>query len=317
MGPTTVVKPSGPAEIPGQEMTHALAPRHMHAAIQGHHVGSAYTLDELYRLAQVCQASGLFEDISDASQALVKIMKGQELGLPPMAAMGAFDLIKKRLFFKPWAIAAKINASGYGYFVVAAQDAEHCTIVFSRKYPGKGWVDCVPVTYTIQEAKGHGLVERSAHWKASPAHMLYQRALGRGAAMYFPELLAGLDPPQDDTPIAPERHAKNVTDLFGDGGDGYGQQRGEVPVSHQTEGPRPQEASTSQDPARDPQRRAPQRDGMAWDTLRLYQGDARLPDGILESIDSALTAMIPLSETEALTLAGAVTDWINKEPNEE
>jgi phage RecT family recombinase len=56
----------------------------------------------------------------------------------------------------------------------------------------------------------------------------------------------------------------------------------------------------------------PLREGMAWDTLRTYQGDARLPEGILESIDSALTAMIPPSETEAFTLAGAVSDWINK-----
>ena len=71
-----------------------------------------------------------------------------------------------------------------------------------------------PVSYSIAEARGYGLVDRSPHWKTSPAHMLYQRAMGRGGAMYFPELLAGLESPPDDTDIPPERHLKNITDLF-------------------------------------------------------------------------------------------------------
>lgn len=198
----------------------------------------SYSFDELFRLAQVCHASGLFDDVTDAAQAMVKIVKGQEMGLPPTTAMGAFDLIRKRLFIKPWVIAALINACGYGRYRVVAQSDQACTIHFARKYPGQGWLECPPVTYTIAEAKAHGLLERSVHWKASPAHMLYQRCMGRGGARYFPELLAGLTPPQEDMPITPEQHQQNLADLFGD------QERGPSPVQHTS----PDERDASKEP---------------------------------------------------------------------
>lgn len=177
---------------------------------------SNYTFDELYRLGQVLHASGLYEDVKDAAQATVKILKGQELGIPPTSAMSAFDIIQKKLFIKPWAIAAKINSCGYGFYRITRQDADACHILFTRKYPGMGWVECGTVTYTIQEAQAHGLTSRSAHWKTNPAHMLYQRAMGRGGAMYFPELLAGLDVPQDTTPVTHVQAQSNVRTLFGD-----------------------------------------------------------------------------------------------------
>ena len=145
----------------------------------------------------------------------MKILKGQELGLPVTASMQAFDIIRKKLFIKPATIGALINACGYGSYRVVEQTAQVCTIHFARKYPGQGWLECPPVTYTIAEARAHGLIERSPHWKASPAHMLYQRCMGRGGAMYFPELLAGLQPPQDDTQVTPEQHAQNLYDVFG------------------------------------------------------------------------------------------------------
>lgn len=175
----------------------------------------SYSLEQLEHLATVCHKSGLFEDITDAAQAFMKILKGQELGLPVTASMQAFDIIRKKLFIKPATIGALINTCGYGSYRVVEQTDQVCTMHFARKYPGQGWVDCPPVSYTIQEAKAHGLVERSPHWKASPAHMLYQRCMGRGGAMYFPELLAGLHPPPDDTPISDEQHAQNLCDLYG------------------------------------------------------------------------------------------------------
>lgn len=175
----------------------------------------SYSLEQLEHLATVCHKSGLFDDVTDAAQAFMKILKGQELGLPVTASMQGFDIIRKKLFIKPATIGALINTCGYGSYRVVEQTDQVCTIHFLRKYPGQGWLDCPPVSYTLAEAKAHGLVERSPHWKASPAHMLFQRCMGRGGAMYFPELLAGLQPPQDDTAIAPEQHAQNLCDVYG------------------------------------------------------------------------------------------------------
>ena len=131
MDPTTALKKRLPDELTG-----VTAP-------------GGYSFDELYRFAQVCHASGLFEDTTDAAQAMVKIVRGAELGLPPTTAMTAFDIIRKRLFVKPWVIAAKIQACGYGAFRVQEQTNERCVIVFRRKDPVTGWYDCPDVTYTF------------------------------------------------------------------------------------------------------------------------------------------------------------------------
>lgn len=183
----------------------------------------SYSFDELYRLAQVCHESGMWEDTLDTAQAMIKILRGQELGLPPTAAMAGFDIIRKRLFLKPWIAAAMINSCGYGAYRVVIQNLTECVIVFKRKVPGEGWQDCPPVRYSIEEAAAQGLTEKRAgegrvnHWKASPANMLYQRCMGRGAAIYFPELLAGIPVSQEDE--KQERPAKEqlIAEITGRG----------------------------------------------------------------------------------------------------
>ena len=184
--------------------------------LSGLRPAGSYTFDELYRLAQVCHASGLFEDVKDAAQAMIKIVKGQEMGFPPTTAMAAFDVIQKKVFIKPWAIAAKINSCGYGAYRIVEHTSQRCTIIFSKRYAGKGWEDLAPVTYSIEEAQQLGLTNRSPQWKSAPQNMLYHRCMGRGGSMHFPELLAGMEMPPDREPVSHERHVKNVQDLFGD-----------------------------------------------------------------------------------------------------
>lgn len=256
-----------------------------------------YSFDELYRFAQVCHASGLFEDTTDAAQAMVKIVRGAELGLPPTTAMTAFDIIRKRLFVKPWVIAAKIQSCGYGAFRVQKQSNERCVIVFRRKDPVTGWYDCPDVTYTLEEAKAHGLVERSAHWKASPAHMLFQRCMGRGGAMYFPELLAGLSVPQDDTPVPPERHAQNVIDL-------YGEARGE---STPTEAPAVDTRTGEVLEAPD----VPPPATMWRETLTAHQDHPALPAALRSQVKLALHPVSDVSASRGLELASAVLDVLD------
>lgn len=279
MDPTTALKKRLPDELTG-----VTAP-------------GGYSFDELYRFAQVCHASGLFEDTTDAAQAMVKIVRGAELGLPPTTAMTAFDIIRKRLFVKPWVIAAKIQSCGYGAFRVQEQTNERCVIVFRRKDPVTGWYDCPDVTYTFEEARAHGLVERSPHWKASPAHMLFQRCMGRGGAMYFPELLAGLIVPQDDTPVPPERHAQNVIDL-------YGETRGEPTP---TEAPAVDtrtgevlEAPTAPPPAT-----------MWRETLTAHQDHPALPAALRSKVKLALHPGSDVSASRGLGLASTVLDVVD------
>lgn len=286
------------------------------AELRGLRPAGNYTFDELYRFAQMCHASGLFEDVADAAQAMIKIVKGQELGLPPTTAMAGFDLIKKRLFIKPWIIAAQINACGYGGYKILEQTDQVCTIQFTKKYAGEGWKVCPPVRYTFAEAEAHGLVNRSPHWKASPAHMLYQRAMGRGGAMYFPELLAGLQPPQDDTPITEEQHAGNIRDLFGD------DPRGSTPTvpveAIKSVTPEPLPAENRQETTQQPQGATQGAQPSAWrDTLTAHREQlAGMADRsqassplrpLLGQVDAAL-GDLAYQESQGFTLAGQVLD---------
>jgi hypothetical protein len=257
--------------------------------LQGLRPAGAYTFDELYRLAQVCHASGLFGDVKDAAQAMIKIVKGQELGFPPTTAMSAFDIISRQIFIKPWAIAAKINSCGYGSYRVQLQTTECCTIVFSRKGAGRGWEDLEPVSYTIAEAHAHGLVQRSPHWKASPANMLYQRCMGRGGAKYFPELLAGMLPPRDDTPVTSAERDSHIADLFGD-------------VLPQGPPPTGGAASRVETPA----------PSSMWQETVAAHLD-RMPEPFQSQCAAALKHPEDLSESDGFTLASQVLDILDHE----
>lgn len=272
-----------------------------------------FSFDELYRLAQVCHKSGLFEDITDASQAMVKIVKGQELGFHPTSALAAFHIIRKQLFIKSWAIAALINTCGYGGYKISEQTPERCTITFRRKYHDEGWVILPLVTYTIAEAKLHNLVERSNHWKVSPAHMLYQRAMGRGGSMYFPELLAGLTAPQDETPISEAHHQENIVDLFGD--DLRGSTLHASPAIDVETGELPEQFDEQERGLQN----SDQPDANQWypspsawrDTLEAHQDASKLTEGLRTKVKLALNPESKTTDTQGLALAGAVLDCLN------
>lgn len=304
--------------------------KEMPTELVGLQPSGSYTFDELYRLAQVCHASGMFRDTADAAQAMMKILRGQEIGLTPTTAMSAFDIIKDRLFIKPWAIAAKINSCGYGTYRVLTQTDQECSILFRRKYAGEGWRDLPPVGYTIVEAKAHGLLERSPHWKASPGHMLYQRAMGRGGAMYFPELLAGLEAPPDDANIPMDRHQQNIRDLYGDihgspNAPNFARDAGKVETSTNARSPETSRVSEPAVVAASGQKTPPPQEPSWKMTLRahretiagmaeeesVYGEDALERLGALvENIDFALSPLGTTTDAQGYELASAVLEWV-------
>jgi len=272
------------------------------AELRGQATIQPYDFDRLYRFAQVCHASGLFADVQDAAQAFVKIASGAELGLAPLTAMKAIDLIKGQPFLKPWAIAGLINASGYGSYQVLEQTPTRCAIQFRRRLAAVGWTDCPMVTYTLEEAQAHGLVQRSPHWKASPAHMLYQRAMGRGGAMYFPELLAGLTASPEEPAPDPAQLADAVDALYGP------RMPQEPPGPPAVTPPTAAAPGPPHGPAGGLTRRL--QEGVAWDTLRAHADDPRLQEEVQEAIAAALGPLAPATDAEALALAGQVLDHL-------
>lgn len=160
-------------------------------------------LEEIARWADVFVTSGMFKDAKSVAQACVKIQAGQELGLPPFAAMRGFDVIEGKPAPNAGLTAALIKRSGRYNYTVVQSDATACVLE---------WTDGGRVIgrtgFTMDEAKAAGLAGRGP-WRAYPQDMLFARALTRGArrfcadvfmgSVYTPEEL-GADEAPDDVP---------------------------------------------------------------------------------------------------------------------
>ncbi len=69
-------------------------------------------------LGQIFAQSGYFSDAKDAAQAVVKILAGQELGLPPIASMTGINIIKGKVSLSAVAMATVLKRhGGYDYKV--------------------------------------------------------------------------------------------------------------------------------------------------------------------------------------------------------
>ena len=86
-------------------------------------------IQEVQSVAEVFMASGMFQDVKDVSQAMVKIMAGQEIGLPPVASLRSIDLIEGQIQVRSHAIAALINKAGYDYLVIESTE-KRCEIQY-------------------------------------------------------------------------------------------------------------------------------------------------------------------------------------------
>lgn len=139
-------------------------------------------------LGRIMAASGFFSDVRDAGQAVVKILAGRELGLPPIAAMTGIYVVKGRVTLSANIMGALIKKSGKYNYRVTAHTTEVCQILFLEREDG-AWVEVGVSEFTMGDAKAAGLAG-GQNWKAYPRNMLFARALSNGAKFYCPDVFA-------------------------------------------------------------------------------------------------------------------------------
>lgn len=100
--------------------------------------------------------------------------------------------------------------------------------------------------------------------------------------------------------IPEERHRQNIVDLFGREPDEDAPITGTKNVTPRSK-PRTDEG----------------RDSLAWDTLRSYAADPRLPEAVLERIAAALSPLAPANDTEAHQLADEILSWLDHAETQE
>jgi len=137
---------------------------------------------EAMALGKTFFESGLFTDIKSAQQAVVKIMAGAEIGLPPFAAMSGIYVILGKPVVGAGVMASLIKGSGKYDYKVMEQGDTVCSIDF---YEGKEKLG--NSTFTINDARKAG----TKNIDKFPKNMLFARAISNGVKWYCPDVFNG------------------------------------------------------------------------------------------------------------------------------
>jgi hypothetical protein len=140
---------------------------------------------ELQTAANAMHASGYFGDVKSQAQAMVKVLAGAEIGLPPFAAMSGIHIVQGKPVLGANLIATLVkNDPRYDYRVKTADNGQ-CVLTW---YEGGKVVG--ESSFTMNEANAAGLTNKD-NWRKYPSDMLFARALTRGARRYAPGIFGG------------------------------------------------------------------------------------------------------------------------------
>ena len=140
---------------------------------------------DIQRIGEDFYKSGMFSDVKNAMQAIVKIQAGNELGLPPFASISGINIIQGKAVLGANLIATLIkNDPRYDYRIVKSTD-EICEIKFYENGAEIG-----TSSFTIKEAQTAGLTGKD-NWKKYASDMLFARAISRGSRRHTPGIFGG------------------------------------------------------------------------------------------------------------------------------
>ncbi len=139
-------------------------------------------LNEIMSIGKAFAESGMFADTKSAAQAIVKIQAGQEIGIPPFAAMTGIHIIQGKPAIGAGLMAARVKGSGKYDYEVKEQTEKVCSIDF---YQGKKMIG--NSTFTAEDAKKAG----TKNMDKFPKNMLFARAMSNGIKWFTPDVFAG------------------------------------------------------------------------------------------------------------------------------
>ena len=139
-------------------------------------------LNEIMSIGKAFAESGMFADTKSAAQAIVKIQAGQEIGIPPFAAMTGIHIIQGKPAIGAGLMAARVKGSGKYDYEVKQQTEKICSIDF---FQGKKMIG--NSTFTAEDAKKAGTKNMDKY----PKNMLFARAMSNGIKWFTPDVFAG------------------------------------------------------------------------------------------------------------------------------
>lgn len=144
--------------------------------------------DRIKELGQTLIASGLLPDaVKKPETAMAIMIKGREIGMPPMFSLAEITVIQGKPAPSEQLIGTLVRRAGHKLRVVEST-AEQCTVEGVRADDPS---HKQRVTWTLEDAKKAGLLGKNS-WKTYPRAMLRARAKSELARGMFEDALAGL-----------------------------------------------------------------------------------------------------------------------------
>ncbi|MGW2371771.1 hypothetical protein [Kitasatospora sp. NPDC001683] len=170
-----------PVSIAQQPATYASAARSI--ADWAHEADLAYQLaDRLSKTSFV--PSTMRGKVGDITACL---LAGNELGLPPMAALKSMDVIHGTPGLRAHAMRALLQSRGHEIELIESSDTV-CRMR-GRRNGAEAWQE---VVWTIARAKMAGFVAKNSNYTSQPANMLVARATGEICRLVASDALHGV-----------------------------------------------------------------------------------------------------------------------------
>lgn len=139
-------------------------------------------VNDIMTMAKTFAESGMFTDTKQVAQAFVKIQAGQEIGIPPFAAMSGIHIIQGKPAIGAGLMASTVKGSGKYDYKVVKMDDKVCSVNF---YQGKENIG--NSTFTIEDAKK----AQTKNIDKFPKNMLFARAMSNGVKWFCPDVFSG------------------------------------------------------------------------------------------------------------------------------
>lgn len=188
--PDRTALPSAPVYGPGDGDPEDAAPTSLAIAPRSG-PGLGLTLGQIERIGNVLYRSGYFKDARDANQCIVKVLAGQEVGVPPFRAVTGFHVIEGKPAMSAGLVGSLVAESRrYGYRIVECTD-KGCVLEWTDRGEVVG-----RSSFTDADRERAGLSLKTqqgkpSSWAKYPSDMFFARALTQGARRFCPDVFGG------------------------------------------------------------------------------------------------------------------------------
>lgn len=145
------------------------------------------------RMATALSQSGFWSDAKRPTEAMAKILVGQDLGIAATRALSDIHIVKGKPVLGSALLASLVKRSGKYRYTVVEHDERGCTIEFFERLEqaeGGVWEAIGRSSFTIDDAEKARLLG-NATWRAYPRNMLFARAISNGVKWHCPDVVGG------------------------------------------------------------------------------------------------------------------------------